>query len=70
MPLVDKVRMLEEETDRFEDPRDLASRVNQVHLLTNLAFQLDKPTGDKTTLGEQKRLVEKSCQYQFLNSPG
>ena len=39
MPLVDKVRMLEEETDRFEDPRDLASRVNQVHLLTNLAFQ-------------------------------
>ena len=25
--------MLEEETDRFEDHRDLASRVNQVHLL-------------------------------------
>ena len=40
VPLVDKVRMLEEETDRFEDPRDLASRVNQVHLLTNLALCL------------------------------
>ena len=53
VPLVDKVRMLEEETDRYEDPRDLASRVNQVHLLTNLAFQLVKTTGDERS-GEER----------------
>ena len=53
VPLVDKVRMLEEETDRLEDPRDLASRVNQIHLLTNLAFQLVKPTGDERS-GEER----------------
>ena len=39
-------------------------------LTVNLLLQLDKPTGDKTTLGKQKRLVEKSCQHQFFNSPG
>ena len=37
---------------------------------TSFEVALDKPTGDKTTLGEQKRLVEKSCQHQFFNIPG
>ena len=48
---MNKVRKLEEATDLFEDPRDLASRVNQVHQIMNLAFQLDEPTGDESSGG-------------------
>ncbi len=38
-------------------------------LVVKLSLQLDKPTGGKAMLGEQKRLVEMWCRYQILNTP-
>ena len=45
--------MLGKGTDRFEDPRDKRVTGESGSLLTNLAIQLDKPTGDERSREER-----------------